>query len=107
MLKKVDVRDEGNTRTITTFGLGLDIEQKYYAEIFKAWGEGWKLPSEVTRHNGSYRIFKGAISGRCILVKDEGKSVEKPKEEVKVEEPVVKTKPKPEAKPTKKTGKNK
>ena len=125
MIKNVIITKEDNTLTILTKGLGLNKEQGFFQAMQDAWDEGYRLPTEVNRNNASYRVFKGAIKGRCIMFKDvaegevvvetpvvedakeevlidtpvEDVAVETPLEEVKEEEVVVDT-PKKEAKPT-------
>lgn len=108
MTKNVIVTKDDNQLTIVTKGLGLNVEPSFFQAIQDAWDEGYRLPTEINRHNASYRVFKGAIKGRCIMFKEvveEKVVVDVPvKEEVKVEADVVVDVPKQKVKPaTKKT----
>ena len=82
MIKNVTITKEDNTITILNKGLGLNKEQGFFQAMQDAWDEGYRLPTEVNRNNASYRVYKGAIKGRCIMFKDAS-------EEVVVETPVV------------------
>lgn len=70
MIKNVIITKEDNTLTILTKGLGLNKEQGFFQAMQDAWDEGYRLPTEVNRNNASYRVYKGAIKGRCIMFKD-------------------------------------
>lgn len=90
-MKRLTVSEKDNTLTILQKGVGMKAEYEFAKAMQDAWDGGWRLPTEdqLNVHNAFFRLFKGNVVGRCVMLKEAAKAPA-PKKEEKVEEAPVK-----------------